>query len=393
MKTLLLILLSFSAATVFAQSNFKQGYVITNQNDTIDGWIDFRTDHVNTERCRLKKVLEDVDTIYLPGEIKGYRFSEEGKFYVSDEIEVDGKMKKVFLEYLLQGIVSLYYYPDVYYLQDEKGEKHLISKGDDIEIQNADTKYKTFRKEDTRYIGLLKHHLHQSFNVLKKADKIRYNAKDIVDLTKTYHDDVCTTGEECIIFKANTKKNVKFNFSVYAGLQYNSFKLSKERFNKVVDDITSLSPVVGVQLNLSAPRLNKYLSLQLDISLSGIKSSIYPEEGICTNNAHIYESDFAVCLSNKTGLKYTFMQLSERIQPIIEGGVNLSRFLSSGNSDVIEYNDKTCAGFYAGTGFDYRFKNGKAIIVRFTYDNNKTYNGFGYNDHFSNIVGKLGYTF
>ena len=70
------------SATVFAQGNYKEAYIITLQNDTVYGFVDFSTDENNSKQCNFKKTLSATDvTQYAPGEIYGYRFVEEGKFY------------------------------------------------------------------------------------------------------------------------------------------------------------------------------------------------------------------------------------------------------------------------------------------------------------------------
>ena len=409
MKAYLLILLLAASATISAQSNFKQGYIITNQNDTIDGWIDYRTDYVNSERCKFRKTLDDVDTFYLPGEISGYRFTEEGKFYVSDEIEIEGTKKQVFLEYLLQGIVSLYHYSNIYILQDEKGERHLISKSEAIETYKKNSTVR-YSKEDTKYMGHLKYLLRQSDNAVKKSDKIEYKSKDIIDLVKTYHDDVCTSGEQCVVFETKEdKKYTLFRSSVYGGFLYNRFKLNEQHFGKLGDPINSYMPVIGAQLNASVPRWAKALSLQLDVALSGMNGETEGEYKLEPGylEKHKYEFD-AITLITRFGPKYTFGNADSRIQPIIEGGVNLFSILSCSNTYTVEYDqryipivekkdyrlpNRVCVGAYLGTGFDYLLKNNKAVIVRLSYDYNETYYTHSKSDTFHNISCKVGYTF
>jgi len=107
-------------ASLKAQSNYKKGYVITNDNDTIYGLIDFRTDAINATRCTFKS--EQAEKIYYPGDIAGYKFSDEGKYYVTREVTIDSIPQKFFLEYLVQGMMDLYYLRSdgkVYYLFDK----------------------------------------------------------------------------------------------------------------------------------------------------------------------------------------------------------------------------------------------------------------------------------
>jgi hypothetical protein len=47
---------------------------------------------MNSKTCRFKKELaNETAEMYVPGQITGYRFSEEGKFYVTRSIEINGQ--------------------------------------------------------------------------------------------------------------------------------------------------------------------------------------------------------------------------------------------------------------------------------------------------------------
>ena len=72
----------------FSQSNYKDGYIITLDQDTITGLVDFRTDQTNARLCRFKRTEHAAEEIYHPGEIAGYRFIREGKYYVTDRKSV-----------------------------------------------------------------------------------------------------------------------------------------------------------------------------------------------------------------------------------------------------------------------------------------------------------------
>ena len=146
-KYLLTSILLFSfILTVHAQSNYSSGYIITNDQDTIFGLIDYRTDKMNALTCHFKKDLTSAEQTYLPGQIFGYRFTDAGKFYISKFVTINSIQQKVFLEYLLQGIMNLYYYCDesdaeylnYYFFENENGEVVSITKHPDKIIKEDD---------------------------------------------------------------------------------------------------------------------------------------------------------------------------------------------------------------------------------------------------------------
>ena len=106
---------------VNAQSDFKSGYVILNNSDTLFGKIDSRGDRTMSKTCRFKPTNSDLITEYSPRELNEYQFIG-GKRYVSRTLESG---IPVFLEYLIKGKLNVYYYVDGegkdHYLIDKEG--------------------------------------------------------------------------------------------------------------------------------------------------------------------------------------------------------------------------------------------------------------------------------
>ena len=93
-----------------AQVNPQKGYIITNDNDTVYGTIDYLTDARNVKACLFKKNGEQEYKSLSPSDIKGYRLAGDGIYYVSRRFTVDEKEELLFAEFLLHGGVSLYRY-------------------------------------------------------------------------------------------------------------------------------------------------------------------------------------------------------------------------------------------------------------------------------------------
>ena len=121
-----LALLTMLPSMLYAQLNPKQGYVITNQNDTIYGTIDYLSDTKCANECHFLANGETDYKVYLPGEISAYRFADDGVFYVTKTFEVEGNTETFFAEYLLQGGVSLFHHKragiEYYFFTDEEGK-------------------------------------------------------------------------------------------------------------------------------------------------------------------------------------------------------------------------------------------------------------------------------
>ena len=123
MKHLMVFIALFLTLVTKAQVNPKEGFIITNQKDTIYGMIDYRTNTINAQQCVFKADDASEYVKYTPGQILGYRFKENGKFYVSKKFDNN---EEFFAEFLVDGIMNLYRkekgFRQIYYLENEEGK-------------------------------------------------------------------------------------------------------------------------------------------------------------------------------------------------------------------------------------------------------------------------------
>ena len=121
-----LALLGILPTMLHAQVNSKPAFVITNENDTIYGTIDYLSDTKNANECRFKADGATDFKVYKPGDISGYRLTDNGIFYVTKTFSIEGEPRTIFVEYLLQGGVNLFHHKegvvDYYFFTDRDGK-------------------------------------------------------------------------------------------------------------------------------------------------------------------------------------------------------------------------------------------------------------------------------
>jgi hypothetical protein len=198
----LFLIISFLAFSQY--TNFRKGYIISLENDTVSGLIDFKLDEENMHFLNFQAEGETNARQYFPGEITGYRLIDDGKFYVSKEIEIrKNQFRTVFVEFLVQGVKNLYFYTEddieYYLIDDESGELIVLSKKPDEIINNRIV-------EDTKYRGILKYIFREYENIHKKTDVAIFHRKEMINLTKDYHEKVCKDGSSCIVFENDYSK-------------------------------------------------------------------------------------------------------------------------------------------------------------------------------------------
>lgn len=168
-----------------------------NSGDTLFGQIDYRGDLLMSSICKVRTSDHAVSE-YSPNDLKAFRFTD-GKYYVSRELNDES----VFLEYLINGKVN------IYYMRDEKGTHYYVDKND---MKLAELPYeegvryldnKKVYYETTRHMGLLSLYMQDAPMIQAQIRSIRKpDHQNLIKLAEDYHNLVCKD-EECIIYEKN----------------------------------------------------------------------------------------------------------------------------------------------------------------------------------------------
>ncbi len=300
---LFFIFILTSISDCFPQSDFRKGYIIFNSGDTTFGYIEYRGNKSNAKKCmftsdpsRTGKRIE-----YTPQELKGYRFTDS-KYYISRDVGPKGNQERLFLEYLINGKVDIFYY------RDDADEHYFADKGDNklIPLTNEEKEvyidYVRYQKESKQYIGVLKYIFQDSPEVAKETEKTSLNHKSLIDITRDYHYAVCKD-EDCIVYEKKAPKVFLF-IGPLVGANYtfitrisNEFKPEYYYF-KYSKWVPSIYPAAGAFLSFSLPNLNERMFLQYNATLSYSKTStstVYYDEGASVvNHNEIFYSTYSV---------------------------------------------------------------------------------------------------
>jgi hypothetical protein len=194
-QKLLLLIFLFSYGVLYSQTDFRPGYIIKTNGDTIIGEIDYRGDLLMSSICKVR-TAENAVSEYSPNDIIAYRYTD-GKYYISRVLDD----KNVFLEYLINGKVNIYYMRDVagdHYYVDKKYMK-LTELPFEEGIKHLDNKRVYY--ETTRHIGLLSLYMQDAPKIQAQIKSIRKpDHQNLIKLAEDYHNLVCQN-EECIIYE------------------------------------------------------------------------------------------------------------------------------------------------------------------------------------------------
>lgn len=306
-----------------AQTNFIPGYIITLENDTLHGLIDYRSESRNARKCEYKESENAPVREYLPHDIKGYRFND-GKYYIAQNIMVEGNEIPVFLEFLVNGIFDLYFYTDGrkshYFIAREEG-KFIELTNDEVRFERDDKKYVT---RSQKYIGQLKIVFADCQQLYPMINSSKMGHKSLINLTRKYHDYVCD-GEKCIIYEKKLPA-VRFSIAPFAATNASFLKFTGNTLYGALDFGMSAYPTYGLAINISMPRNSEKLSFQLssEYGKAYFHGTGYPPGGM---DAFDEIQIHTTVLKNKTAFKYTWPKGT--IRPTFLLGANYIKLMKT----------------------------------------------------------------
>jgi len=251
-KQFLISIFLLSANLLFAQSDFKAGYIITNQMDTVWGLgnISKKQDY-----CIFQPYNKNDHNKYYPDKIFGFRILK-GRYYLSKQVGNDW----LFLEYLVDGEL------DLYVLREKGGNERFFIEKDDLPLKEIlygkeDLVYKdgtSYIQEDKKYLGLMKVYMQDSPEMLTEIEKVDViKQKSLIQLAEDYHNSVCFD-RECINYTKTIPK-VSLKLEPFTGVNYhNDF----------------YTPQYGIFLNIWRPLKNEKLYFKIGLSYSSLPGGI-----------------------------------------------------------------------------------------------------------------------
>jgi hypothetical protein len=161
---ILLFLTSVLNLNVVAQNNFKPGYIITLEKDTVRGFVSESTDMELGLKMEFKKEVKDTESkVYVPKEIAGFGFNYgrnfERKIIVNSKENMHDSIY-VFAKTLVKGKIDLWVWrkkkhdvPELFLLNNESHQTAHLTKGPSKEVKWKDGR--TFLQDDLMYVSLL----------------------------------------------------------------------------------------------------------------------------------------------------------------------------------------------------------------------------------------------
>jgi len=224
-----LSLLLYMSLQSHGQMNYRQGWIITAEGDTLHGLIRDRGTLNSSRSCRFKISREADPADYDPYQIRGYETSGYKRFR-SMEWEIDTSYRRVFSEVLLEGDLSLYLYPhqkNLAYIIRKRNGILLALQAEEIhyhrKTEMAGDRY-VYGNKIEGYFAFYKDSLRVLFadqpDLSSKVDRLPYKTRPILNITRSYMEAGCD-GDGCISYEKDLRLT-RDRFGFFSGVQLSS---------------------------------------------------------------------------------------------------------------------------------------------------------------------------
>jgi hypothetical protein len=304
MIRLLFSLLSFTLClTVMAQTNFRPGFIVTAEQDTIVGELEYRSKPKSYSSCRFRK--DGTISEYDAGQLRGYGYAE-GEHYVSGVVEGS------FVEILAAGELSLYRFGDVFFVRKNQTIHRLESFETKAMIEG-----KEGLKEDVRWKGILLFLMADCSPDNAKMKSLDLDERKLTNLVKWYYSCKGSAGE---VYKEN-KSWAKINLGVTLGVTSGRIR-TKTALPYLIDNYSSSDFTAGLLLNIAIPKLTEKIAYEVELQISQSDFSSYRIIENPTNTAY-YRTTFSfTTISAPVSIKYLIPYRAYNFEII--GGLNYS---------------------------------------------------------------------
>jgi hypothetical protein len=313
------LILLFTIGISFGQNNLKNGYIITLENDTIQGQIEYRSNSKQFKSCRFKN--GQMDREFFPDELIGFGFDNGG--YFTSQI-----ISNQFVEALVVGKISLFKSEFKFHVKKDSLIYDLESVKEYVYVDG-----RRGVKDDNKWRGvtasLISDCLQNSNEIISR---IILTDRSLTNLVLAYNN---CSGKEYVEYKTDIPWT-KFEFGATIGIANSDIIMKDKSGNSFfLDDYySSFDPTFGVLLGLNFPKISDKFSLNGEVHY---QQSNYSSLVVFNRPAFNQYFDTYIHLSTLSipiSVKYDFPE--KKYGAYLQGGFNYNYQLSSDTRLLVE---------------------------------------------------------
>lgn len=315
------ILFLLLACLCQSQNDFRPGYIIRVQRDTLIGEVEFRTGKVNYTSCRFR-IGDEIQT-FTPREISGYGFLND-RFYTALVV------RDTFVEVLVSGKLNLYKQDLSYYLQKEGQDLFKLEQREKVSTLQGG---RLITVEDTRWKGIINLLVFDCIKTPNASKDLKFDEKSLTRFILRYN--YCS-GLAYVEYKAD-KPWSKINPGFTSGIMYSAVGV-RSNFNYLdylPDRYSSVDPFIGLALEMSSPRISERMAFVGEVLLT---RQVFSEEYRLEIPSSIVDYQETVFHLNFLSVNYSLKyRLNARaLSPFIQAGGAYDFFINSKTEHIKE---------------------------------------------------------
>lgn len=325
--------------------------------------------------CEFKKTSSGSTVTYKPADIKGYGFDND-KFYKSLELKDSYRKEPIFIEVLVQGVVSLYMDRSDFY----------VSKGDSaiyrllVKTSMEQLEGRNVLRMSSQHIGILTYLMQDCERVKEKINRISVSERALTELVEEYNSCVSTS----FVAYKDSKPWFKAIFGAFTGYRTSSLTfLSKSESAQFLSsgDFVSHNFTAGALVELFSPRLNERIAFQAGALFCNPVYSAYTEE---RKRNSIYRNDITFRVKElkfPIGLQYRLPE--KKYTPFFNIGLSATLHLKTDALHILEvesskevhryesgefYFEQNQSGIWGGCGLEWKLSGRLKGYAEFRYE-------------------------
>jgi hypothetical protein len=305
-KSRLLFLFIFCFAFKLHAQDFRPGYIIKNNLDSVSGYVAYRSVTKNVNKCEFKTTKKAKSSTFSAADLKGFGFVNDKKFESITIPEYGGITGPVFGQVVVRGSLNLYRVGQFYVTG--KNDLIVLPLPKDKNVNNAEGQ---FYKNDKRYVGLLNYLINDCG---LSADETSYTEQELGNLVMTYNR--CKGLKPSLNF---SRPLTRVNMQLFAGF-FSSTTTMEVR--KDVKFSPSQTIIGGISADLSSPRIFDRFFFSVE---AWYVKSFYQAYSEAPFNGNMRYQDILIDVSYlkiPIGFRYNFFH--ENSTPYVKGGLALA---------------------------------------------------------------------
>lgn len=318
MKNLVILFaLTLISRSAFSQADFRPGYVINLNKDTVQGFIFYSEGNQKFTRCYFKTTLQQPEVKYTPADIMGYRLEGDSYFSVrSVKMNLETK-EQFFAEILVQGRATLFKILDRFYLEDSQQNIFPLEQTSREVVQDN----KRFLRTDRKYLGILSWKFSDCEKMKRQINDIKLHEQELTVAFEKYNS--CFS-QQTTSFK-DQKPWTRHAVGIASGVMFTTLNIDglasfidSEQFKH------DTGMLIGLRYTLSSPRISEKVSMNLGLTFQKVNH----KSDMRTSGTRDVVSMQYNALRIPVSVVYNFSGLNRRLTPFLEGGIAFLFYLN-----------------------------------------------------------------